>query len=263
MLHRAPQCRRRRRRGAPAAAVAVLLLLVAAPPAALGAFPTPGPLSAQRPAEAAAEAGCLAGVPDTERLTGLPGTLSEATSIHSSVERDVDLDRDTAMAVMALAPILEEPVDLLDVLTYREERVEVCTFDRLASLEGEGVMNALALGVTVPQDSLRELVVDQFVVVRFESVVDQRVELDKDVAFAALALHGSGIDVRLGDVIDIERSVSTKSTLEVETDLDRREVLLALALSADGGSGFEGDGEREERAERAERTAQPRRSHRG
>lgn len=204
-------------------------LLLAGAPLAVGQFAHP-PFDDRTAGGASATGGCLGGVPGADELAGLPGRLSTAVTVYTSHNRSVELDNGTTFAVIALASALGEPVDIEDILTYRDERVDVCTFDRLATLEGESVMNALALGVQAPEGELRELVVDEHVTVRFETVVDQRVELDRDIALRAIALHGSGVRVDLEDVLDIERSVRIDRTLDVDTDMERRETLLALAL---------------------------------
>lgn len=247
-MERAKTARRQRqRRLASRAAAAALLVLVLAPalglalepelpqePARAKAAPRAAAANATADADAPRDAtpapepeGCLAGLSVDE--ADLPGRISEARLVSSFRNRSVEPDDETALRALALARSLEEPIELADVLNYREERVEVCEFDRLAALDREDVLSSLALGAGA-SGPLLDLVADRHVRIRFEALVEQRVHLDEDAALLALAFAGRGGEVRLSDVLDIERSQSVKREVVRTNDLDRDEALDALAL---------------------------------
>lgn len=194
----------------------------------------------------AAGEGCLQDVEPTGSGFS-PGELRQAASLHRSTNRSVDFDRSTLFAAIALAQAYNLTLEPSDVSNFTTERLEVCAFSSVATVEGREALLGSLVGRGPGPIHLGEA----RLLTVFRTTTVQNVTLVPDVAFAAIALKNSGAGVALEDVITFHRQTSTTRTLERLVNITDEQLLLEIAL------GDEKRADAEERARQiANRTAE-------
>lgn len=205
--------------------IVLTLLLALSATAAPSANPgvQPIPLPAAEPA--AVRQGCLDDV-DPEGSGFTPGELSQAASLYRTANRTVDIHRGTLLSAIALAEAYNLTLQVTNVSNFTDERIEVCAFESLATVEGREAL----LGELVGRGKGPLHLGGARLLTVFRTTTVQNVTLASEVAFAAIALKGSGATVKLDDVLTFQRETRTTRTLERLVNLTDEELLLEIAL---------------------------------
>lgn len=198
------------------------------------------------PSEPTPHEGCLEDV-DPEGSGFTPGELRQAASLHKRANRTVDLDRATVLTAIALAQAYNLTLDVATLANVTTERMVVCSFSSLATVEGREAL----LGPLVGRGTGPLHLGESRLLTVFRTTTVQSVTLDRETAFAAIALKGAGNPVTLEDVLTYHRESSTTRTLERLVNITDEQLLLEIALRE------EKLREADERAEREARLRTP------
>lgn len=203
----------------------LLALSATAAPSANHGFP---PVPPPTPVKAQPEEGCLRDV-DPAGSGFSVGELSQAASLYRTENRTVDIHRGTLLSAIALAKAYNFTLEVTNVSNFTSERIEVCAFDSLASVEGREAL----LGDLVGRGKGPLHLGGARLLTVFQTTTVQNVTLASEIAFAAISLKGSGATVKLDDVMTFQRESRTTRTLERLVNLTDEQLLLEIALRGD------------------------------
>jgi len=176
----------------------------------------------------------MTGVCDPGGNDALASVVSVHTRAVSDVDtrHDADLDESDVLFALALARHGIGTGAFGSIASFDISRTQETSLDTTTRVDRDGVLAAIALGVggVSPADALA-CASDVRQDARIESDVEQRVSLDEDNVFLALALARNGdSSIELGDVADIDTDARFEWSFDRDVDVNRQDALLLLAF---------------------------------